>query len=462
MADTLESIFLNTSLGATQLDDGEHTLVTTDANTSFVIKDMHVNATSGLANTHLELNGFNVSGITANATGSLIIPPSSTLKIKTTDYPFNFIEQKDIMAVNNNSTIMMKTYLNPDGTEASGISKQAYYTKYSTSDNNQITDMENGKSSLDNKVYAFFSTNDLNSSQRLYGTESTAYDHSNTQHQVSTGSYDPFAFGYNSTYGKIAVQFNNGTLRYWPLDSSYNTPSGTLAAVSPSNFGSGTRANGSYQYTRSSYPRMVGTHNFIWYWRGSSYLNEMWAINLENGQDFFLNLAADATPHYGFEVGSDAHMLTVSYRPSDDRFILWWAYDYTTIRYAVISQTATQMRAVNQSTYSTINKHESGQFNTPTGQMQSSTTNSNVLGFDINGNLLYHNNSNGITAVGTDGAAITSGAIPTARDFGGTSYNDDSKINTRRFKRLTASEMTANSLTAPTFGIQLLGVKSTV
>ena len=460
MADTLESIFLNTSIGGTELNDGEHTILTTNSTTSYVIKDMHVNATSSLTNTHLELNGFNVSGITANATGSLIIPPSSTLKIKTTDYPFNFIEQKDMMGSGSTSHIMMKTFLNPDGTEASGISKQLYYTPSSTSENNEITDMENGKSSLDNKVYAFFSTNDLNSSQRLYGTESTAYNHSNTQHQVTTGSYDPFAFGYNSTYGKIAVQFNNGTLRYWPLDSSYNTPAGTLAPVSPSNFGSGTRANGNYQYTTSSYPRMVGTHNFIWYWRGSSYLNEMWAINLENGQDFFLNLQADATPHYSFAVGSDANHMVVSYRPSDDRFIVWWASDASQIYYAVISQTATQMRAVNQSTYSTINKHESGGFSVPSNSMMSGG-NRNVLGFDINGNLLYHNNASGITAVGTDGAEITSGAIPSSRDFDGTTYQDQSRANTRRFKRLTSAEMTANNLTAPTFGMQLLGVKST-
>ena len=60
MADTLESIFLNTSIGGTELNDGEHTILTTNSTTSYVIKDMHVNATSGLANTHLELNGFNV------------------------------------------------------------------------------------------------------------------------------------------------------------------------------------------------------------------------------------------------------------------------------------------------------------------------------------------------------------------------------------------------------------------
>ena len=94
MADTLDQIFMNTSLGATELTDGEHTLVTTDANTSYVIKDMNLSNASILASdSHLELNGFNVSSATANATGSLIIPPSSTLKLKTgSTYPFQFLQ----------------------------------------------------------------------------------------------------------------------------------------------------------------------------------------------------------------------------------------------------------------------------------------------------------------------------------------------------------------------------------
>ena len=83
MADTLDQIYMNTSLGETELTDGEHTLVTTDANTSYVIKDMNlIGSFSSLdAGSHLELNGFNVSDLTSNATGSLVVPPSSTLKI---------------------------------------------------------------------------------------------------------------------------------------------------------------------------------------------------------------------------------------------------------------------------------------------------------------------------------------------------------------------------------------------
>lgn len=94
MAETLEQIYFNTSLGATELDDGEETILTTDANTSYVIKDVMVKDNTGLtSSTYLELNGFNIGALTGNSSGSLIIPPSSTLKIKTTDYPFSYYEE---------------------------------------------------------------------------------------------------------------------------------------------------------------------------------------------------------------------------------------------------------------------------------------------------------------------------------------------------------------------------------
>ena len=92
MADTLESVYLNTAIGSTQLDDGEETILTTNSTTRYVIKDMYVSDTSNLTGTYLELNGFNVGSLTSNATGSLIIPPNSTLKIKTTDYPFSLLK----------------------------------------------------------------------------------------------------------------------------------------------------------------------------------------------------------------------------------------------------------------------------------------------------------------------------------------------------------------------------------
>ena len=80
MADTFTQIYSNTALGPTQMDDGEETILTTNATTSYVVKDMNVQNTSALSGTYLELNGFNVGSVKDNATGSLVIPPNSTCK----------------------------------------------------------------------------------------------------------------------------------------------------------------------------------------------------------------------------------------------------------------------------------------------------------------------------------------------------------------------------------------------
>jgi len=72
MADTLVEIYNSTTLGPTQMDDGEETILTTNASTSYVVKDMNVQNTSSLTGTYLELNGFNVGSVKSNATGSLV------------------------------------------------------------------------------------------------------------------------------------------------------------------------------------------------------------------------------------------------------------------------------------------------------------------------------------------------------------------------------------------------------
>ena len=184
MADTLESIFLNTSLGATELDDGEHTLLTTDANTSFVIKDMHVNGTSTLTNTHLELNGFNVSGITSNATGSLIIPPSSTLKLKTTDYPFNFFE---VFRWHGNGSDGAFN-LHYEDTKGTIYGSQINYYGQNFSQSSNITDVYWMGNDTNGNPYAFYTTNDGNSSQTLKYWRVDTDSHAN----VHSTSYDPF------------------------------------------------------------------------------------------------------------------------------------------------------------------------------------------------------------------------------------------------------------------------------
>lgn len=458
MADTLESIFLNTSLGATELDDGEHTLVTTNSTTSFVIKDMHVNGTSTLTNTHLELNGFNVSGITSNATGSLIIPPNSTLKLKTTDYPFKYIEQKDIMGLSGFS-VAAKTYCNPDGTPISGVSKEHFYTSNPANLNNQLNDMEWGLGGSGSTTrYTYHITHDLNSSTQLMGVQDGGYNHSNSEDTMNSASYDPKGFGYNSSYGKIAVYLNSGSLVYYPLVGTHAS-GGSIASVTPTNFGTGTFPNGQYQETTASYPYGFCAHDYFWYVPSNSFGSYLYAINLETGQPIRHN-TNQAPNAFSGNLGGNSNHFVVAYRPSDDRFIIYNSSS-NNIYYSVIDETKTTLDALSQnSTYST-GKFAGGNWTVPVNNLMTSYTNSAVLGFDIDGNVIYHESGGSIIAADISGSQVTLADNGNTRNIGDFQRTDTSRISTRRFKRLSAHEQTSLNLPVPTFGIQLLGVRST-
>ena len=96
-------------------------------------------------------------------------------------------------------------------------------------------------------------------------------------------------------------------------------------------------------------------------------------------------------------------------------------------------------------------------FSVPMNSMMTSYRNSNVLGFDINGNLIYHNSGNGLTVVDTDGNQVGSN-IPSTRTFAGASHLHDGRMNTRRFgycSRAASNNLSAPTIWHPTFGIEV-------
>ena len=92
MADTLAEIYRNTLTSSDFDSNGEATIVTTNSSTSHVIKNIQVSDTDTNVpiNGTLRVNDFDVVGLTANSSGSEIIAPSSTVKVKTSAIPFNY------------------------------------------------------------------------------------------------------------------------------------------------------------------------------------------------------------------------------------------------------------------------------------------------------------------------------------------------------------------------------------
>jgi hypothetical protein len=89
MADTLAEIYRNTLIESDFNSSGEATIVTTDSSTSHVIKSVQVvegNSNLPVAG-NIDVNGFNVGALTGNSSGTEIIAPSSTVKVKTSSFP---------------------------------------------------------------------------------------------------------------------------------------------------------------------------------------------------------------------------------------------------------------------------------------------------------------------------------------------------------------------------------------
>lgn len=466
MADTLESIFLNTSLGATQLDDGEHTILTTDANTSFVIKDMHVNGTSALANTHLELNGFNVSGITANATGSLIIPPSSTLKIKTTDYPYSFREQFDWVSDNAEGMFRIK-YSDING-NATGT--EIVYKSTNIASSNNVTDVYYLGTGSDGNPYAYYTLNDGNSSQQVkYWRLDNDTGHSNLRSE----GYKPFAL-----YDDKAWYMESTSLRFADLAAS---STGTSFSVMPV---SGSKSNSYSPYTTSSYPRARASHGWFWYQPSSGYDGRIYGIRIEGSTKG--NFHEFTTGANNF---SSSGNFSVSIDEVNDKMYVWSHYGTTNIfvatfnNYSTIRDTdsnATQSHSYDERRSITNGASDSGPTNY--GLFHSSgalgqkgivssrrgNISQSIFGHLIGGGFTFKGDgtySERLVEVNPD---FTVKSIhqegqndPSTYTFGSHTMTGPNRGVWRKTRSLSTTESTALGLTAPTFGMQLLGVKST-
>ena len=96
MADTLAEIYRNTLTSSSFDSNGEATIVTTNSSTSHVIKNIQAEDTDTTfkLNATLEINDFNIVALTGNSSGSEVIAPNSTVKVKTSALPLSFVDQE--------------------------------------------------------------------------------------------------------------------------------------------------------------------------------------------------------------------------------------------------------------------------------------------------------------------------------------------------------------------------------
>ena len=440
MADTLAEIYNNTALGSTQMDDGEETILTTNATTSYVIKDMNVQGTSGLSGTYLELNGFNVGSVKSNATGSLVIPPNSTLKIKSTDYPYSFYKESLQLFTPQNHLLVSDTYVNPsDGTRISGG-----MTKTNTSYSLMTESVRAYRKVIGGNAYLYWHTHDGNSAQALHWYNPTANNHT----QFEYANYQAMGFYDHPTKGYIALRLDGTTLRYKDLDANPVTSGGVNTVDDP--FGTSSKTNSYSPYPTSSYPRGFVAHDFFWYIPSSAYNNQVHGIDLITGQHHRFALSSS------LDVSGDRSFI-VTLRSSDDKFIFFKQRNSTTLAVDVSNVTKSSLASANSTG---LNVHSVTGLPDITGlTVKISGIGGAEMGYDRLGNCIFqHGSSNDLVTVQPDGTIVSTEAD--SYEIEGNTYSSDGKLHRKESVTISSTEAESVGLFAPTFGVQLLGIKS--
>lgn len=433
MADTLDQIYMNTAVGASELDDGEQTILTTDANTSYVIKDMMVKDSSSLTGTYLELNGFNVGSVSSNATGSLIVPPSSTLKIKTTDYPYNFTTE-ETYAINTSNTYAYYEKKVKVGTSSSTLKESSTVSAITSPSN--TTDMMFHE--YNGQDYFYSTASDSNSSQQIYHRNSP----NNTSGTIYNQTYAAQGLSNDTSLGVVAVSTNsNSPLRVYDLNTGSTTSYSSVGGyLSP--------------YPTSSYPRGIVSYGYLWYIPSGGYPTNVYAVNIVTGiQLSFNNLPSINT-------ASSGHVnFNVSLDPVTDKFIVWRpSSNGSSMSVDQINQTKTELDA-KTSNYSgsSINL-----INTALPKPIMLGMDSSVLSPRSDGNIGYQTNAGVFSIIDANLEVVDSSPELNLSSISidGSSFSSYSRFYKSSNRASTSAEITASGLTAPSFGIQLLGIKS--
>lgn len=450
MAETLEQIYVNTSLGSTELDDGEHTILTTDANTRYVIKDVMVKDNTNLsANTYLELNGFNIGSLNGNSSGSLIVPPSSTLKIKTTDYPFSAYEIKYIAGSNTSNTHGLGVLYNYEYT--GGISIGSVSSGGKTGSNNPTyhtttVDAMYTATANDGNSYIHYTTSDANSYQRLmYARTDTT-----TNSTLQTQNYKAYVISEGSYYGRVVWNNDNTAMSYKDVVSG---PTDASSFYNPGTIAGGAKSNSYNPYPTSSYPRGFFGHGYYFYIPDSSYTQYIYGINVYTGSFFSFQVA---TSHSLTEAYKS---FSVGHNPTTDTFTIYRTNAAATVLYDTFSVTKATLDAVSNNSLNAYVSSSNGVITLPT-ILSTYSTASGILGCDTLGNLTYKTSTNVLTTVNTSGTVINEESSITID--GTTFLPDNSSIFNKRTRKLTSAEATSLGINGPTFGVQILGVKSVV
>ena len=331
MADTLAEIYRNTLASSDFDSSGEATIVTTNSSTSHVIKNIQAVDTDTTLplNATLKINDFDIVALTGNSSGSEVIAPSSTVKVKTSALPLTFADQ-EFQSQNNSSNYRKQTVATArSGTATSFLSNDIY-----DGTNSIPTNMAGVDSTL--RVIGF----NLEGNNNHYVSSNNA--NANTQAYIYS---DAGGLLWNNTNNYMPKWFDGHRyVYYWRGDGNegiyrVDTHSSSPSAVYIHN----TTSNNTG--TQSTYPKLFGVRDEWLFWWPQYSNNRMWSYNIAADT---VQQITNTDPNNAFPNTSDGGWYAIKRGTDSYRFLVPRAQD--TVRF--FDWTPTTVRSSND--YSTF------------------------------------------------------------------------------------------------------------
>lgn len=310
MTDTLSTLF-TVSLNNDDTDgNDEYTLLTTDADTSHVIKDLLLSSAVPYT---LRLNGVDVGTYSEAMSGSKIVPVSSTLKA-------HFPQEIKFLDTFSPEYTDTSPYRTPTFVSQRLVNGVAYSSDETSS--TEYPFLASFQNSTTNRLWRtatgeFFNTyDDGNSTTHAYYWASSVA----SQTSITTTSYASRA--YDDDNETMYYMVNQGLYKY--------TGAGGAVLVD---------ATFSPTGTMSSYPRMVYRNGYLFLVPNSTYTTSVYAHCIATGIKFtFDTMAASGSL-------STAWRLAVAYDVAADKFNIYRINSSGTIHRATLTATKTSMDA---------------------------------------------------------------------------------------------------------------------
>ena len=414
MADTLAEIYRNTLTSSDFDSNGEATIFTTNSSTSHVIKNIHVSDTDTQipVNGTLKVNDFDIVGLTGNSSGSEIIAPSSTVKVKSSAMPLNYIDYEMSLRTTN-TNYATHTIATVNGITALTNLEDPSNTIPFSINNNE--DRVIFAPNLGSNNYIFIFLSNRNNQQNAY-----LYDTSGNTVWSNTDSYAP-------------KWFDGKQYAYWFNDS------GTSGIDRVDCYtGTVTRLIDSNMANAYSYGKMYGYEDeYLWYWSRYDSGNVKvysFATGLEtewSNADAQNRLTQADKNYYAVKRSNGTYRHVVT---DQDNELKFWDWDTTTFLSSSVSTTSVNLSGNNE-------------------ELSDRHSNSAVIG----SRLYYINKNNKISFVDFETDTPTKGVVGTTA----LSWNYNSHIQQVERTPDSSTISGRSGYPSPSLKLRVTGITST-